>query len=167
MLNALGYYGIFLGMQYKNDLAMTKALDSDNYDREQVITLKVPVSIPYMPDQADFNKIEGKFEHQGQLYRIIKQRYAQDTLTIICVKDTEHEKIDRVLTDFVKTFTDKASDNKPTTKISFNFLKDYLTVPFSIRSLSIGWSAKVIINTNCGTLVPSFTASIEHPPERP
>lgn len=145
---------------------MMKALDSDNYDQAQAITLKVAVSIPYMPDQADFHRIEGKFEYQNQLYRIVKQRYAKDTLTVICVRDTEHGKIDRVLADYVKTFTDTPDDNNSTTKIFITFLKDYLSVSFSIRSLSTGWSAKVILNSHLGTLVPSFIASIVHPPEK-
>jgi hypothetical protein len=81
VLNTLGYYGIFLGMHYRNDRIMTKALDSDNYDQAEAITINVAVSIPYMPDQSDFQRVEGKFEHQGELYRMVKQRYAKDTLT--------------------------------------------------------------------------------------
>ena len=165
LLNALGYYGIFLGLHYQNDIAMSEALDADRYDVSKELTLKVPVSIAYMPDQSEFERINGKFEYQGELYRMVKQRYAKDTLTVICVKDTESKKIDQVLTDYVKTFTDKATD-KSNSKITFNFLKDYLSATFSIHTVTTGWSAQVIHNSDYGLLIPNFTASIVHPPER-
>ena len=166
MLNALGYYGVFVGLHYQNDLAMMKALDADTYDASQTITIQFPVSIPYMPDQADFKRVNGKFEHQGEFYRLIKQKYAHDTLTVVCVKDTEHKKIDNALADYVKTFTDKAADGKSTSKITFNFIKDYIPTTFAIGSTTSGWTTNVIHNSACGTLTSSFFASIVHPPER-
>lgn len=164
-LNVFGYYGIFLGMQYRNDRAMRKAFDSDSYDQSREITIKVPVSIPYMPDQPDFERVNGKFEYQGEFYRLVKQRYSKDTLTVVCIRDIEHKKIDRVLTDYIKTFADKAPENSPSSKITLSFLKDYLTTAFSIRSLSSGWAALIVRNSPTGTLVPTFTSSITHPPE--
>lgn len=145
---------------------MSKALDADHYDESHAIILKVPVSIPYMPDQLNFERVNGKFEHEGELYRIVKQRYAKDTLTVVCVKDTEHKKIDMVLTDYVKTFTDKTDESKSATKSTISFLKDYLPIYFSINSGSAGWSLSVIHNSEYGNLFPSFSASIVHPPER-
>lgn len=151
-------------MHYSNDLAMTRALDSDDYERSQAVTIKLAVSIPYMPDQTEFTRVDGDFEHEGELYRMVKQRYAGDTLTIICVKDTEHKKIKNVLADYVRTFSDSA-DNKAT-KVTVNFLKDYLPAAFSICSSSPGWATDVMHNSRCRTLIPTFIVSIVHPPER-
>ena len=165
-LNVFGYYGIFLGMQYRNDMAMLKAFDSNSYDQSREITIKVAVSIPYMPDQSNFERVNGKFEHQGEFYRLVKQRYSKDTLTVVCIRDIEHKKIDQVLTNYIKTFADKVPENSPSSKITLNFLKDYLTTAFSIRSLSSGWAAPMIRSSSTGTLVPSFTSSITHPPKK-
>lgn len=162
----MGYYGVFLGLHLKNDIAMSKALDSDRYDQSNTITLKVAVSIPYMPDQDDFDRVNGQYEYNGELYRMVKQRYAKDTLTVICVKDTEHKKIDLALSDYVKTFTDKATDTKPASKTTISFIKDYLPISFEISSVTEGWTLRVLYNSNYQNLIPTFTASIVHPPER-
>jgi hypothetical protein len=162
----MGYYGVFLGLHLKNDIAMSKALDSDLYDQSNTITLKVAVSIPYMPDQTEFDRVNGQFEHNGELYRMVKQRYAKDTLTVVCVKDTEHKKIDLALADYVKTFTDTASDTTPTSKLSISFIKDYLPIAFKINSATEGWSLPVRHNSYYQNLIPTFSASIIHPPER-
>lgn len=166
LLNTLGYYGVFLGLHYQNDVAMSRALDSDNYDQSKTITIKVPLSIPYMPDQTDFDRVSGEFEHNGELFRLVKQRYAKDTLTVVCVKDTQHKKIDLALSDYVKTFTDKPTDTKSTSKLTINFIKDYLPMAFSINSATEGWVLQVTQNSRYQNLIPSFSASIIHPPER-
>ena len=162
----MGYYGVFLGLHYQNDRAMSEALDSDIYDQSHTITLKVPVSIPYMPDQPDFERVNGQFEHNGELYRLVKQRYAKDTLTVVCVRDTEHKKIDRALADYVKTFTDKPTDTRPASKIAIKFIKDYLPIAFKIGSATEGWSLPVTHNSHYRNLIPTFSSSIVHPPER-
>jgi hypothetical protein len=166
LLNTMGYYGVFLGWQLKNDIAMSKALDADLYDQSNTMTLKVPVSVPYMPDQPDYERVDGKFEHHGQLYRLIKQRYAKDTLTVICVNDTEQKKIDLALSDYVKTFTDKASDTKPTSKTTISFIKDYIPTSIEICSVTDGWALRVLHNSHYQSLISTFSASILHPPEK-
>jgi hypothetical protein len=162
----MGYYGVFLGLHLKNDIAISKALDADTYDPSNTITLKVAVAIPYMPDQPDFNRVDGQFKHNGELYRMVKQRYAQDTLTIVCVKDTEHKKIDLALSDYVKTFSDKATDTKPASKAAISFIKDYLPISFELNSATEGWAIEVLRNSNYQSLIPTFSSSIIHPPEK-
>lgn len=162
----MGYYGVFLGLYLKNDIAKLKALDADIYDQSNAITLKLAVSMPYMPDQSDFDRVDGQFEHNGELYRMVKQRYAKDTLTVVCVKDAEHKKIDLALSDYVKTFTDKSTDTQSASKTTISFIKDYLLISFELDSATEGWTSEVLYNSNYQTLIPTFTASIIHPPER-
>jgi hypothetical protein len=162
----MGYHGIFLGMQYRNDNAMRKILDANKYDESQTVTLKIPISIPYMTDNLTFERVDGKFEHQGEHYRLVTQKYAKDTLTVVCVRDIENKKISQALSNYVKTFSDKASDQNQNSKITFNFIKDYLPQVFSLKSISPGWEVDVIAYGFYTNLIPSFEASVVHPPER-
>jgi len=166
LFNTVGYYGVFLGLQFKNDLTMSKALAEDIYDEANSITVKVPVSIPYMPDQSDFERVEGKIEHNGRLYRMVKQRYAKDTLTIVCIKDIEHHRINVAHSDFVKTVTDKAPDSKPASKATISIIKDFLPTSIDINSITAGWAVNVSHNSRYQNIIPHFLASIVHPPER-
>ncbi|WP_333818995.1 hypothetical protein [Ohtaekwangia sp.] len=165
-LNTIGYYGVFVGLYHRNDVAMNNVFDSDNYSGLQLITIKIPVSIPYLFDQTDFERAQGEFQHEGEFYRLVKQRYAKDTLTVLCVKDDTHKKIDRALKDYVRTFGDNHNDSKSTLKITVNFLKDYLPQALSIYTVSPGWVYSLQHNSFFRTLIPAFTASIIHPPER-
>jgi len=165
-LNAIGYYGVFLGLYHQNDVAMNRVFDSDNYSGLQLVTIHIPVSIPYLFDQTDFERAQGEFEHEGEFYRLVKQRYSNDTLTVICVKDYTHKKINHALKDYVKTFGDLQSDSKSTSKITVNFLKDYLSQVFSLYTASYGWVYNLQHSSDYGMLIPTFSASIIHPPER-
>ncbi len=162
----MGYYGIFLGMQYQNDVAMVRSLDSNRYDEAQAITIKIPMAVPYMNDNADFERVDGMFEYNGEFYRLVKQKYAKDTLTVICLRDPENKKIHQALSDYLKSFTDKPSDQQPNTKLTLTFIKDYIPQTFAIKTISQGWQSKVINSTASANLIPSFMTSVIHPPER-
>ncbi|HMJ68621.1 MAG TPA: hypothetical protein VK508_06990 [Cyclobacteriaceae bacterium] len=165
-MNTLGYYGVFLGLQYQNSLAMTRQLDADRYDELQTVTIQVPLSVPYMYNDADFKRAEGTFEYNGESYRLVKQKYSNDTLTMICVRDTENERIQDALSDYVMSFTDNAGDEHQGSTLTVSFIKDYLPQAFSILTSSPGWQAEVVNSDIAGNLIPTFTASVIHPPER-
>jgi hypothetical protein len=166
LLNVMGYYGVFLGMQYQNDRAMLKVLDADQYDDSQTLTLKIPVSIPYLADNEDFERVDGKFEHQGSHYRLIKQKYSNDTLTIICVRDQKIERMNQALSTYVKTFRENSADQTQRSKISVSFIKDFIPETFCLLTLTSGWEIDMINYGFDQHLTPTFTASVIHPPER-
>lgn len=162
----MGYYVVFVGMQYRNDVAMVEQLDHGQYEQNQTVTIKIPIAVPYMTDQGDFVRVDGKFEHQGEFYRLVKQKYSQDTLTVVCVKDHENKRIHEALTDYVKTFTDKSSDQQSQGKVTITFIKDYIAQDFELKTLTNGWFSSIVNNHLSKNLIPSFFASIVHPPDR-
>lgn len=162
----MGYYGIFLGLQYQNDVEMLKTLNSGGYDASQTVSIKIPIALPYMYDQPAFERVDGIFEHQGEFYRMVSQNYTKDTLTIICVRDSENKRIHQALSSYVKTFADKPYDQHHHSTLTFSFIKDYISHSFSIITISGGWQSDVIQNNSCEKLESSFMNSIFHPPWR-
>lgn len=165
LLNVLGYYGVFLGLQYKNDLSMMRGLDAGHYDKSQTIEIKIPISLPYMPDQHEFARVDGKFNHGGEFYRLIEQKYAQDTLTVICIRDTQKELIHQALSDYVKTFADAPGDKQNST-LKLSFIKDYLPCAVSLTSQSEGWQTELGIDDRSNFIASTFVSGIVQPPER-
>lgn len=163
-MNTMGYYAIFLGLQYKNKVAMTARLDAEQYDDTQTITIEIPITVPYMTDDADFKRVDGIFEYKGEFYRLVKQRYAKETLTVVCIKDTENKRINEAMSDYVMSFTDTGDDQD--SKVTITFIKDYIPQTFSILRSSIGWQKDVVNTMSISNLIPTFTASVIHPPER-
>ena len=161
----MGYYIIFVGLQYKHDAAITKKLDTDHYDTSQTVTLKLPMSVPYRVDDENFTRVNGVIEHKGEHYRLIKQKYANDTLTVICIRDAEQKKINEDIADYVKGFTDKTSGHHNNAKQTITFIKDYLPHFLAITSLTCGWESDIQHVTFPEGFVSSFEPSVIHPPE--
>lgn len=165
LLNVFGYYGLFLGWKYRNDLSMIQKLDEENYNHAETITIKVAITVPYAADSRDFERVDGEFEHNGEFYRLVKQRLLRDTLYIVCVKDHENKKIHQALSSFAKTFSDKHAEQPSDSKPIISFIKDYIAHSFSLGNISPGWAIDVANESHTRILIPSFFCMIIHPPE--
>jgi hypothetical protein len=163
-MNTMGYYAIFLGLQYKNSVAMTARFDSDQYDESLSVTLKIPMSIPYLSDDAEFKRVDGVFQYKGEFYRLIKQQYAREMLTVVCIKDTEKKRIHEAISDYVMSFTDTGDDQD--SSLTITFIKDFIPQTFAIQTTAIGWQSDVVESIASRDLTPTFTPSLIHPPER-
>ncbi len=166
LLNMLGYYGIFVGLQWQNGRALNARLDSDDYEEFETVTYKIPLTIPYGTDSRDFERVEGTFHYEGETYRLVKQKFYRDTLHIVVIKDEKSQRINEALSDYVKTFTDKSAHTEGSVKVSFDFAKDYLSTAVAVSAASDGWELGTHSCHSTSQFIPSFLASIIHPPER-
>ena len=78
-----------MGLRYQNNVEMLEKLDLEDYNEAEMITVKIPISVPYASDSEEFERVDGLFEHKGEFYRLVKQRLFLDTLYVVCVKDQE------------------------------------------------------------------------------
>jgi hypothetical protein len=162
----MGYYVVFLGLEYHNDVSVLNQLDSDNYGAGQTVTLKVAVSIPYQINDSEFKRVDGKFEHGGEVYRLVKKKYSNDTLTVVCLKDFTGKRINEALELYVNTFIDEASDQTGESTIPISFAKEYLAEQLSLTTITTGWTSALVTSTHSKNFVATFTTSVIHPPER-
>lgn len=165
LLNTLGYYGVFVGLQFRNEKEMKALFDDDNYLPQQEVTIKVPITVPYATDSREFTRVDGEFEHNGEIYRLVKQRLISDTLHIVCVKDNASKEIKQALTDYVKSFSDNPSTEKDTTKSSQQLIKDYISCATLLQSEVTGWG-KVLTHGTRITVYESLSIQLNSPPPK-
>lgn len=167
LFNARGFVGLFMGLRYKNSQDLVQRLDNREYSDDETITLKVPMAIPYHIDSEEYDRVDGEIEHQGEFYRLVKQKLVKDTLYIVCIKDIQSKRLKQALADYVKTFTDKPSNSHHhNSNIASTFIKDYLPQTFAVENTSSGWTQEVSVSSKPVVLLSSFSVSIVHPPER-
>lgn len=165
LLNTMGYYFIFYGLEIRNDVRMSGVLDADAYDESKAITLEIPMVLPYQYDNPHFVRVEGKFEHKGETYRLIKQKYEGDTLTVICIRDEQDKQIQNALTEFVNTFTDTPDTDAPTGKNVSVFIKEYLMEGIAVGLADAGWTQEVGFTKIAPITAQEFICAVTHPPE--
>jgi hypothetical protein len=142
LMTSMGFYGIFLGLKLRNDAATVLLLDRNDLDKFETVMFKIPISLPYTQDDTGFERIDGKYEYNGEFFRLVKQRYANDTLTIVCVKDQNEKVIESAIRTYVKTFASQHSENQGA-KLQISMIKDYLAQSFSLMTGAGGWVAKL------------------------
>lgn len=145
---------------------MSQRLNNDNYEESDMITIRMPISIPYAVDSYDFERTDGMIEHNGTVYRKVKQRLLKDTLQIVCVKDHHRERINKAFISFVKTFSDQ--DNAlPSGKVIHEFAKDYLPCSIAISRISAGWYLNQERDSRVIFSISEYHPSVIYPPEIP
>jgi hypothetical protein len=166
LFNVLGYYGIFLGFKYTNRTQLLKRLDALDYQESETVTIKLPLVMPYGADTHGFERVNGEFEHEDEVYRLVKQQFLNDTLFIVCIKDLRGKQLEETFSEFSKTLTDKPLDAKSaTTKLLQNFIKDYIAGSIQIAEKNSGWSKKIEFPLPADTFYQyDFIVVIPHPP---
>jgi hypothetical protein len=109
--NLFGYLLLFHVMEQHAEQRMQTSLDKEAYLEEDLITLKVPLSLPYVSDTQGFERIDGQITIDGKIYHYVKRAIKEGALVLMCLPDHQKMKIERAKQDFFKL----AGDLQPTT----------------------------------------------------
>ena len=162
LMNIMGYYALLLGLQYRNTQIVSHKIQSGNYVEGETQLMKL--FKPGYKGTTDFSKIDGEFEQDGQVFRLIKQRLYKDTFHIVFIKDERGTLIKHALSDYARTFSDKSDESENQLIILPVLIREYLvSVPPTDETLvgtlaSIGKAPeKVFIHAYCSSII--------HPPQ--
>lgn len=95
-----------MGLQYQASVRFSEMLDNEEINPEDTYLFKVPLTLPYQITDNGFEKVDGLIEHRGTFYRLVKQKYANDTLHIVCIRDQVQKRIADELTRYAKLSND-------------------------------------------------------------
>ncbi|WP_075349427.1 hypothetical protein [Algoriphagus marinus] len=147
-----GYYAFYLTYQRHIEGQWVKQIYDEQLQDYSEILIEVPLSIPYMANQDDFRPTNTPFEKDGKYFRVVKQRYQNDTLQLIAVPDTARKVLDSTVKKWISFLTDDEIPQDQKSKTSINLLvKDYIqTEKYNLEFI------KVIKEINS----PEFVSSI-------
>src|SRR5690606_12086332 len=99
--------------------------------------VEIPLNVPYMSDQPEFQSANLSFQENGIKFRVVKQRYIQDTLQLIFVPDLSLNKLDQILKGWMGTSIDGLNQIPDSNQALLkNFIKDYFCPESSIKFYS-------------------------------
>lgn len=111
--------------------------------RDDYITVKVPVSLPYQTNWTAPQSVQGKLQVGSDFYEMVEQIMLNDTIYITCKPDRDARANFYALADHInKHINDNANDGpKPSKNIVIQLLKEYVSFQrvhtfFIIESLS-------------------------------
>ncbi|MBO9683932.1 MAG: hypothetical protein J7502_14915 [Flavisolibacter sp.] len=137
LFNFYGYRLVISCMQANSDAWLEQKVDKNEYDHEQLISIKIKLDLPYYSSSPEYQRAYGSVILNGTSYQYVKRRVYKDTLELLCLANDAKTKIQSVKNEFTKALVDgQASIPKKHTPIKI-FLPDYVQSfkVFSAQSL--------------------------------
>jgi len=139
--NIGGYYLVFWGLKRTASLELIHQLDNNQYSERETVELKIPLSLPYPPQQNGYERINGEFDYQQKHFKLVKQKLERDTLFVVCIQDKEAEKITQELNAFTKVTQEVPLSGKQKSSLISQLIKEYSVLEaIEIENEVSGWS---------------------------
>ena len=125
----IGYYFLNMGLRYKAKTEISQRLDAEQYSDAETITFEIPLAVPYGFDSKNYERVNGEFEHNGEFYKLVKQKLFHDTLYVVCFNNKAEKALVSDMANFVKLSTDLPSSSKDNSRALNNLIKEYVSQP--------------------------------------
>lgn len=158
-------------MQHQSDKQLEASLDKQEYNEKDLLTIKVPLSLPYITSQQNFERVDGEIKYKGKIYKYVKRKITDGNLVLLCLPDHNKMQIEFAKEEFFKYANDLVQNNNSKksdhskTGVFKNVIGDYdnytavYTIAWSVANVVYG------ISTYLNYLPSSPHSSPDQPPE--
>jgi len=167
LFNVGGYYIVFWGLRFQSDQRLTARVQANLYDKDEIVELKIPVALPYPIHAQGFQPADGRFEHNGQHFKLIKHKFENDTLYVVCIRDYETRQLVNTIRDYVELthgFDGKTSGQKALNILS-KLVKDFYPEAKTIITHQYSHTGSLSFAPPSENII-SPTMAIDSPPPR-
>ena len=164
LFNVGGYYFVFWVLRMRADHQINYQLDANQYNPDETVELKIPIALPYPIQSQGFERVNGRFEHRGEFYKLVKHKLQNDTLYIVCIRDRQTLELVNTMNDYEELTQVPATSQKAWNFIS-KLIKDFCSDdPFIIVHQS-GFAMDISFSESTESLPQPFIPVPGHPPQ--
>jgi hypothetical protein len=136
--NLFGYKLFMNLLEQQASLSLQQRLDSDQYDNQNLVEVKVPIHLPYLSNWSHFEKYQGETEINGVHYKYVERKLINDTLVLLCIANQTKNELRTAQSDYFKQVNDLQGANKKSsngkdhqskTPVNDYLLKEILAIP--------------------------------------
>ncbi|HEU4575105.1 MAG TPA: hypothetical protein VFS36_08875 [Chitinophagaceae bacterium] len=113
LILVFNFWGYRLVLSYLENAATTRLvqrLDAGDYDKSQLVEVKIPLSLPYYTNWGDYESFSGSVNLNGENYQYVKRKVSGDTLYLQVIPHTEKNTIQTARIDYFKIVNDLQHD---------------------------------------------------------
>ena len=143
VLYHLGYYGFYLVASYQLDNSWQQKAYQEKFDEDNLLYTAIPFAVPYQRNQPNYEPADGsKIEVDGKFYRIIRQRYANDTLHVMYTPDALQEELKLSVDKWLSTIIPLPGSDSEGQQLWISLTKSFLVhqelqLPEPVRHFSL------------------------------
>lgn len=170
LFNCCGYRWVINIVQQHADTRLEAKLDRNEYAEEDLIEIKVPVSMPYQTDWAAFERYDGEIEVNGIHYKYVKRKVQDGQLVLKCIPNHAKQHLESAKDDLFKIANDLQQDNaaKKSGTPGFSLVKSVLGDYENPQPLHIAVLPAISSEQSYSVYQPVLVADLLHSiPEQP
>jgi hypothetical protein len=115
MFNLFGYK-LYVSLMVNNaNRSLQQALDKNNYNEDELITIKKAINLPYYNNTKEFTRAYGEVELNNVSYKYVKSRIYNDSLEMLCIPNNSKQLLLNSKDDFAKAGFDLQKDSNKNT----------------------------------------------------
>jgi hypothetical protein len=171
LFNLFGYRLVVNYLLQQGNVHLEAALDKNDFNEAELITIQIPLSLPYQNNQENFERVDGELKLDGKIYKYVKRKISDGKLILLCLPDHKKMQLQSARDEFFKNTTDLVQNNSNkksgnTKYHSFrNAMGEYDNFLNTFKSLSITQSAAHSLFTPVYYYPSSPHISPDQPPE--
>jgi hypothetical protein len=171
LFNWFGYQLVAAYFENKALFQMQADLDNNTFSKEDLISIKVPLNLPYGPNSQKFEKAEGSIDMNGITYQYVQRRFYKDSLELLCIPNTAKTSIKNARDEFAKVANDFVNlNNSKKASNNHHKLVKYTTDDFAktniIQVSNNVFAFSLVYSTHVAAFISNhYLSCIEQPPE--
>jgi hypothetical protein len=99
-----GYQLVFNYFEVKADKFVVQKIDSHHYSEADLVTIKIPLNMPYFKNESSFERYDGTIKINGVFYNYVKRKLSNDTLILQCIVNHEKTHLNKADNQYTNTF---------------------------------------------------------------
>jgi hypothetical protein len=111
VFNTIGYKLWFTIAMQHADNRLEAALDKNNFNEQDLFTLKIPINLPYQNSWSSFERTNGEITVDGETYVYVQRKVQNDTMYLQCIRHTEKINLQEKSNDYFGKVNDVAGNN--------------------------------------------------------
>ena len=112
LFNLFGYRVLFNYEQQQSDIHLEASLDKDEYKEADLLTIVVPLSLPYQNNQVNFERVNGEITVKGKIYKYVKRKISDGNLVLLCLPNQDKMRLQSAKDEFFKYANDLVQNNQ-------------------------------------------------------
>jgi len=125
LFNLSGYSFLFGYLGERSTAQLSSKIDNDNYNDADLVEIRVPLNLPYQLANNNYERFDGEIDVDGQHHHYVKRKVSQDTLYLLCIPNTQKDKLQTAKTEFSKKVNDFEGKGKNETVKKASLTSEY------------------------------------------
>lgn len=158
---------LFYYAQQHADVQLEASLDKEVYDSNDLITLKVPLSLPYQRAWSDWERIDGEIKVNGTIYKYVKRKVEDGILVLLCLPNHNKMRLESAKGDFFKNVNDLAANSASKKGEKAKSFSDASSEYILLQTTDVAAVLKYHHNYRIPTNVLALSKAPHNSPEQP